>query len=213
MTLTKRKTLIAAVVAFLLATGGVWFAVTQTTAETPATAPPVQSKCDLPGTAGNPTTSIPTRWENSAGWFLPISDTDGPGIRNPVASWSCFAHTPTGAVLAGYVIPMRVEGIAEDWKTVVREQTVPGAAQALKLRSTPPQSSEQVTLRGFSVAAYSDTRATIAYYLHTPTLDLSCTADLQWLDGDWRLQLQENGDTLSGCIQGVPSSFVPWGPS
>jgi hypothetical protein len=108
---------------------------------------------------------------------------------------------------------MRASGLAEDWKTVVQEQTVPGIGQAAKLRSTPPQSSEAVSVRGFTVAAYSDDRATIAYYLRTPTMEASCTADLRWFEGDWRLQLADDGGTLTGCTPGVPASFVPWGPS
>jgi hypothetical protein len=115
-------------------------------------------------------------------------------------------------VVAGYVISMRAE-LADDWAAVVRTQSMPGPGQSAKLGEQPSPATEQVQLRGFRVVAYSDDRATIGYYLHTPTLEADCTANLVWSDHDWRLQLQENGDTLSGCQPGVPDQFTPWGPS
>lgn len=222
------RTVLVAVLALAVAiivAGAVWVGVDRRTAAggqapagtapTPgstAATPAAASKCGLTGTAGMPT-SVPARWENFAGWSLPISPTDGPGMRSPTGPWSCYTHTPTGAVLAGYVIAFRAEGVAENWKTVVREQTMPGAAQAVKLASTPTEVSQVVTPKGFTVAAYTDAAATISYYLHSEQLESSCTINVAWYEDDWRVQLQDDGSTASGCVQGVPASFVSWGPS
>lgn len=159
-----------------------------------------------------PAENIRASWENVAGWWLPYSVSDGPSHRSPTGPWSCFAHTETGAVLAGYDIAMRVEGVAEDWQSVVRQQTVAGPGQVARLRAVPSPSASVTTVRGFTVAAYSDARATVAYYLQTGTLQASCTIDVVWQSNDWRLQLADDGSTGTSCTQGVPASFTAWGP-
>jgi hypothetical protein len=218
--MSRRKGLVvAAIVAAAVLIAGGSYAVTRFSgigagdAERAPSAPAgtSDSSCGLVGTRGDEVT-VPARWENVAGYQLPVSTTDGPRLRDQAGAWSCFSHTRSGAVLAGYVIPMRAEGIASDWQAVVREQTMPGPGQKVKLQSTPTAGPEPVTIRGFNVAGYADDRATIAYYLHTPSLDASCTADLRWYKGDWRLELEEDGSTLSGCTPGIPAEFTPWGP-
>lgn len=210
----RRKVAAAIITGAVVAAGAVTWVVTDSH-HTPTAAPtptaPAMSTCGLTGTPGTPT-NLPATWQNVAGWSLPISPTDGPGIRNPTASWSCYAHTPAGAVLAGAVIPMRADGVAEDWQTVVREQTVPGAGQTAKLNSTPTATSDIATIRGFTIAAYSEDRATINYYLPTASGQFSCTVDVVWYNSDWRLRLGDDGSTATGCTPGVPASFTPWGP-
>lgn len=220
MTRRRLAAIVAASVAFVvLLAGGLVFVFRagkqagETTSAAPAsTAPAVpRSSCGLVGTMG-PVGDVRASWENVAGWWLPYSVSDGPFHRDPVGAWSCFAHTQTGAVLAGFVIAMRADGVAEDWKSVVRTQTVPGAGQTAKLAAPVSQTSGVTTARGFSIVGYTDNRATISYYLHQNTFEGSCTVNVDWYAGDWRVELADDGGTSSGCTQGVPASFTPWGP-
>lgn len=149
-------------------------------------------------------------WTDVAGRPLPTSSTDGPGIRDPRGPWSCFTRTEAGAVLAGYVIAMRI-GLADDRAAVIREQTMPGPGQDVLL-ATVPNSSGITVPRGFDVAAYSEDRSTIRYRLSLNDSEYTCTTDVRWSDGDWRLVVGDDGSTSSGCVRGVPTEFTPWGP-
>ena len=172
----------------------------------------VESACGLPGTPGDGTEGANNAtWEKAGIVSLPVSKTDGPGKRVPTGPWSCYTRTPSGAVLAGITIALRADGAAENWQDVLRQQTMPGPGQDAALNG-PLANAEQVALRGYTVAGYSADRATIRYYLHTPASDASCTTEVQWSGGDWRLVLGDDGSTSSGCAQGAPVEFTPWGP-
>jgi len=212
----RRRVLVVAgatAAAALAVAGGVAYSRPDAPSAAPATvpAPPatVESACGLPGTLGTKGAAAAT-WTNVAGWSLPTSTTDGPGTRT-AGPWSCFTRTESGAVLAAYVIAMRT-GLAEDWRSVVKTQTLPGPGQAVLLGSVPNASSV-TTPRGFDVAAYSPDRATVRYRLSQNDNDYACTIDVAWSDNDWRLVLGDDGSTSSGCVKGVPEDFTPWGPS
>ena len=183
-----------------------------TASSPPTAAQTAESQCGLSGTPGNEAVGASSAtWTDVAGWALPTSTTDGPGVRTEKGPWSCYARTPSGAVLAAYVIAMRGGGLADDWKTVVREQTMPGPGQDVLLGSVPNFSSV-TTPRGFVVAAYSPDRSTIRYGLDVNGGDYACTINVQWSDNDWRLVLGDDGSTSSGCTRGLPDEFTPWGP-
>ena len=168
--------------------------------------------CGQPGTpAPSVTGATSVRWERVSGYALPISQTDGPAKRASSGVWSCYADTPSGAVLAGWIISMRVQGVATDWQTVVRQQTVAGAGQDARL-AEGLKAMTSVEPKGFSVSAYAPERATVAYYEHTGQGDFTCTLDVRWVDDDWKLVLGDDGSTATSCVQQVPAHFTPWGP-
>lgn len=84
------------------------------------------SACGLSGGTTELLTAPPegVEWQNVDGWYFPVSATAGPGLD----ARSCFARTPSGALLATYTISMLVDGLAEDFVTVVTEQT--GSSQS-----------------------------------------------------------------------------------
>lgn len=178
------------------------------------------SACGLSGgTTTTPTTEFPDlTWEETGGWYFPISDTQGPGQRKPDGPWDCFAQTPSGAVLAAYTIPIRLDGIAEDWPAVLAQQTVPGVAQTAREGQGRAASSSSAAAapKGFVVDSYTNEAATISFYLATPTVEATCSARVEWSggdDGDWLLRLESDGSSYTGCIEGAPSRYVPWGPT
>ena len=217
----RRRTLvIAGSVAAALALLGTLAIVGLSERDSPASRPPLatptttaaESACGLPGTTGDEATgAIKSTWTDVAGWALPTSATDGPGVRTEKGPWSCYTRTPSGAVLAAYVIAMRGGGLADDWKLVIQEQTMPGPGRDVLLGSVP-NFSNVTTPRGFAVAAYSPDRSTIRYGLSVNGGDYACTINVQWSDDDWRLVLGDDGSTSSGCTRGLPDEFTPWGP-
>jgi hypothetical protein len=170
----------------------------------------VASGCGLPGTPEGTGGAVAATWTTVAGWPLPTSAADCPGRRSEHAGWSCYTHTLSGAVMAAYVIPIEV-GLADDRQAVIRQQTMPGPGQDVLLGSVANEQSV-VTPRGFDVAAYSPQAATVRYRLSTVEGEFTCTTDVRWSDGDWRLVLGDDGSTSSGCVRGVPDEFTPWGP-
>lgn len=204
---------VAAVVALAGTVAGVALTRPNGTSAAPAPVPPpfvsAESACGLRGSEGiEGATSV--TWTDVAGRPLPTSSTDGPGRRTARGSWSCYTRTEAGAILAGYVIAMRI-GLADDRAAVIREQTMPGPGQDVLLASVS-NSSEVVTPRGFDVSAYSPEASTIRYRLSTAAGEFSCTTDVKWSNGDWRLVVGDDGSTSSGCERGVPDEFTPWGP-
>lgn len=204
----------AAVVALVGTVVGVGLTRPDMTSTAPAvtTSPAVvESACGLGGTAGESTAGATTvTWTDVAGRPLPVSTTDGPGVRDEKGPWSCYARTPSGAVLAGWIIAMRI-GLADDRAAVIREQTLPGPGQDVLL-GTVSNSSGITTPRGFDVAAYSLDQATIRYRLTLNSAEYTCTTDVRWSDRDWRLVIGDDGSTSSGCVRGAPDEFTPWGP-
>lgn len=213
----RRTVLIAGSAAAAIALVGtaVGVGLTRPEAGVPAAPPPVvpasvESACCLSGTPEGAGGAVAAAWTTVAGWPLPTSTTDGPGRRSKHGVWACYTHTVSGAVLAAYVIPMQV-GLADDREAVVRQQTMPGPGQDVLLGSVD-NSQTILTPRGFEVAAYSPQAATVRYRLSSAEGEVSCTTDVRWSNGDWRLVLGDDGSTSSGCVRGVPDEFTPWGP-
>ncbi|MGY0068757.1 hypothetical protein ACWZEH_18550 [Streptomyces sp. QTS137] len=78
--------------------------------------------------------ALPTAPPDDVDWHtldvtrVPVSASAGPTLtQGPL--WWCFAHTPTGAVLAAHIIPSQMSG--PDWRTVAREQVVSGQGRDL----------------------------------------------------------------------------------
>lgn len=190
------------------------------TSSTATPAPAYESACGLRGGVPGPLVSTPpaVRWVNAEGWVLPISDTQGPARRSASGPWSCFGHTPTGAALAAYVIPIRL-GTAPDYRAVIAQQTVPGVGQQALLAAGQPDraNASPITAKGVTVNSYTGQDATVSLYVAgNGAPDLTCSVNLQWFGGskgDWRIRLESNGDSYSTCVQNAPTSFVPWGPA
>lgn len=176
-------------------------------ATTPAS---YDSACGLSGGTTELLTEAPqdVTWQNVDGWYFPVSPSAGPGTGA-----SCFARTPTGALLAGYTISMLVDGLADDFVQVVTEQTVPGVGQTARLEEGAREKPTTVVVpKGFVLDRYTNDEATMSFYLTTAGQDVTCSFSVQWYENDWRLKLQQNGNTPGGCIATPPTQFTPWGP-
>jgi len=179
------------------------------------------SACGLAGgNAATPAAAPSINWQDFGITSLPISPVYGPGRRSAAATWSCFARTPTGAVLAAWTIPFRT-AVATDFAAVVRGQTLPGPEQAALLErgQARHQLTDRVEPLGFKIVAYSPDAATVSFHVTQYGQDFRCAAQVQWAGGstgDWLLRLQPDGHTLSTCQRLATAEaghFVPWGPA
>jgi hypothetical protein len=216
----SRKTLAAGLVLVVVAIVITWALTSgnhdKNSAAKPAPAPS-GSACGLTGGDSRiPTTTPPTQWVNTNGWYLAISTTDGPSRRSETGPWACYSRTPTGAVLAAWDIGTRI-GLVKDTATIIAQQVAPGAGQsALLTQRQQPLPLDTVVPRGFRVDSWTPNAAQLSFWLHQAGKDVLCSSRVQWSDTthDWLLSPEANGDTSAGCqmTTGTPPGAVSWSP-
>jgi hypothetical protein len=155
-------------------------------------------------------------WKNVGALLVPTSRTYGPArYAGPV--WSCYSHTPMGAVMAAYGIFGTLAG--PGWRAVAEQEIAPGRGRqafidaGLNQSYRPLSSQEAAQPAGFTVVSYTAAQATIETLSDSgnglfQTEQLTVT----WQDGDWKLVLTPQG-TVGPDPQVVSSDsgFVLWG--
>jgi hypothetical protein len=185
----------------------------------PAASPAAAAgSCDVPpGQQAVPVSMPPgVTWQLYDTVALPFSTQVGPTvIAGDVAR--CYAHSPTGALLAAVQIAVRY-ALAADWQDVVAEQVMPGtgrnvyAAQRSATNFTI-QPGELGQIAGFQFVTYTSPLAVVQVVVQLPAGEMQATTmTVQWSGGDWRLQLQPDGSPGPN-VQQVASltGFIPWG--
>ncbi|WP_194817931.1 hypothetical protein [Nocardia sp. XZ_19_385] len=165
--------------------------------------------------------AVPARMQWQRGWggaALPISGSDGPAhIRTGVASG--FAQTPQGAALAAYDALARALAAPDGvWQQVVA-QRYHGGGQALQARfararnSTPDAGQFVVVPEGFRVLPdYRNDFAVVQIATKAPGGSAYSTWPMTWTDGDWRVRVPEDIETLWAPATPVVSliDFTSW---
>ncbi len=190
------------------------------TAAPPATAPAAAGEPSLPTQGQTVPTSAPpdVTWTLFEGVALPGSPVAGPDrVEGPVHAG--YAQTPTGALLAAAQISYRYLITPGDgWREVVDQQVMPGPGRDAFIEARSQVSTTDVAagtygqLAGFRFVTYAGDTAVIQYVTRFENGNLQVTTDtVQWVDGDWRLQLQPDGSE-SPTVQNVASlaGFAPW---
>lgn len=225
-----RTVAIGAVVLAVLVAGLTWVVVSRDGDDPPATAPapgsPSPTSSVSPPTAGEAydsacglkggSTQIPTsepadiKWARIEGWAFPISASAGPGKRPAAGPWSCFARTPMGAVIAAYTIDLRLSFVS-DFEAAVKQQVSPGVGRDALLAQGSERPEAITDTKGFIVESYTPDDAVISLYVVQQGESFTCSVEVQWRDGDWKLRALADGSTSSGCIRSAPPKYVPWG--
>ncbi|MFJ1863769.1 hypothetical protein ACIOD1_03975 [Streptomyces sp. NPDC088097] len=195
-------------------------------ATTPSATPPGSTEGRPAGCSTNDSDqNVPTQspadlqWKQSDTDLLPVSDSLGPRkFDGPL--WSCYAHTPTGAVLAVHGISTHFTG--PRWREVADRQMARGAGrdEFIKKRGSLPADQTKKgapgsngTYAGFSVLSYSATQATVMLLIQLPEKGYaSGTASVVWEDGDWKLRPTLTGSLLEGVASVTGTDgFIIWG--
>jgi hypothetical protein len=153
-------------------------------------------------------------WRHLGAMPVPVSPTAGPAHRTG-AAWRCYAHSPTGAVLAAFGIPAALCG-PHRWGAPALE-VLPGpgrraflAAGALQ-RFTPPAGTITRPV-GFAVVSYRWAQATVETLVADGSEFAASFRTLAWSHGDWRLVMLPDGTTGPGPqIITTASGFTLWG--
>ncbi|GAA0936835.1 hypothetical protein GCM10009554_24670 [Kribbella koreensis] len=191
------------------------------------TPPPSRPK---PGRGGcktlNPDQRIPrttptaVTWEFEADMLIPTQQEGGPALTNSAGVRSCFAHSPTGAVLAALVTLGQIRN-PDLTIPVLRERFVPNQGLQLALaegRATPPtpgQTKSVAQFTAFKVLDYLPTRAIIAIAVRIDDKNVaSIPVTMAWSKGDWKGVLQTdgsfNGSTEPDLLQSM-TGYVRFG--
>ncbi|QHC61159.1 hypothetical protein [Rathayibacter sp. VKM Ac-2760] len=226
---TKKGFIVGAAIVGVLALAGIVLGVTSldaggggTTAATPGTSTPsstisadAESVCGLPGydETGTLTAAPTTEWTIVGTMAAPNSETAGPGTTDDDGVRRCYAHTVDGALFAvANVWAMGSNARLGD--AITDKLTVPGPGRDAALAKDTPQSNTGLSaqIAGFKLLSYSGDSATIdiAFRLSNGSIASSAT-DVAWSDGDWKVQLTDNGDSAYNpvALQNL-GGYVPW---
>ncbi|MDX6363074.1 MAG: hypothetical protein QOC85_2084 [Streptomyces sp.] len=155
-------------------------------------------------------------WKADGTGLVPVSRTAGPRTYDgPV--WSCFAHTPMGAVLAAHAITDHLS--YPGWREVVERQVVPGAGRDALVASRSRQEDKPTSGKpdaggyaGFSVLSYDKKAVTLMFLLRGPNTSYATTSvTVRWHDGDWKLAPDPDGTIYAGMAKVTGTDgFVAW---
>ncbi|MCX4904454.1 hypothetical protein [Streptomyces sp. NBC_00878] len=177
--------------------------------------------CRTDDSAGD---AVPTAAPGDISWRtlgvarVPVSTSAGP-TRMESALWWCFAHTPTGAVLAANIIPSQMSG--SHWRTVTEQQVVAGQGREMwefqratvqDVDDAAADGTPVASYVGYSVTSYKSTAATVRLLLKGDQGYATTTIVLRWSGGDWKV-LPDDSGALHSPVSTAQSTngFTLWG--
>lgn len=174
------------------------------------------SVCGLPGEedSGTVATAPVAVWSLVGTTAAPAVEGSGPGEVEPDGYRSCYAHTPTGALIAAanYAAIGSEASLREKY---YERAIVPGLGQNALLDKPITGSNGggvRVQIAGFRVLRYTGDQADLDLAIRTSRGAIAgAVLNLQWSDGDWKLRLADDGTELSPVVQ-LPdlAGYVPW---
>ena len=174
------------------------------------------SVCGLPDVqlSGTVDKAPAAQWSLLGTTAAPAVEGQGPGRIEDDGFRSCFAHTPTGAVVAaanlaamGSYAPLRPR--------FNREAIAPGPGRDAVLAKPLPQGGTdgvRLQLAGFRLLRYTGAQADLDLALLASTGQLfGATLFLEWAEGDWKARMADDGSDLSS-ISPINSlnGYVAW---
>ncbi|ONI67882.1 hypothetical protein BWI15_32955 [Kribbella sp. ALI-6-A] len=179
---------------------------TTTTAPTVPVTPSGTGGCR----AKNPPQRVPREapaavsWQFETNMLIPLQAQGGPAIEDANGLRHCFAHSPTGAVLAAMVTLGQIRN-PELTESVLRKRIAPGAGRNLALKAvrtspTPRNTGQTSQFTGFKVIDYLPNRAIISIAVRLDSQKVAgLPVTLLWVDNDWKLVLQPDG-SFNGAV-------------
>ncbi|GAB2638235.1 hypothetical protein [Kribbella swartbergensis] len=185
------------------------------TGEPTATQTTTPSGPPTPGTGGcklrNPDQTIPrvappaVTWQFEADMLIPLQQEGGPAVTDRTGVRSCFAHSPTGAVLAAMVTLGQIRNPdLTDEVLATRIAPGPGRNRAIseaRVTRTPRNEGDVAQFAGFKVLDYLPDRAIISIAVQIDDKSVaSLPVTMVWHRGDWKAELKEDG-SFNGSVE------------
>ena len=179
------------------------------TATAAPTAQDEASVCGLDAVemSGTVTTPPTATWALVGTTAAPSIKGEGPGKIDDDGYRSCYARTPTGALVAaanyaaiGSYAPLRAR--------FYEEATVPGPGRDALLKKPITGAGEggtRVQIAGFRILRYDGDQADVDIAFRTSNGAVGAMVlNLQWSGGDWKIRVADDGTELSPVVQ-LPS--------
>ncbi|MFI9028568.1 hypothetical protein [Streptomyces sp. NPDC053560] len=156
------------------------------------------------------------RWKSYGTHPVPVSAKYGP-TKFSGNVWSCYSHTPVGAVMAVHAITDKLP--YPGWRDVVAQQFVPSDARDSYVEGRAKDKDRARNAAqgggvyvGFSVLTYSQEQATVQLLTKVEGRYFSTSVSLKWMTGDWKIDPQPSGSPYSGFAEtSGTEGFVLWG--
>lgn len=173
-------------------------------------------ECDLDDSDQEiPTVGPEADWIEYGPSKAPRSEAAGPAVQDGLV-WSCFAHTPTGALFAS---AYAVWALAwNDYEAVVEKNVVPSPAvdAFLAARAEEPEATVKPGtapgIGGFRFESYEGDTATVQIGLRYGTNERMARVFLVWDEeaGDWKIDLAKNDPSFITNEVTSIQNFTPW---
>ncbi|WP_156887615.1 hypothetical protein [Propionicicella superfundia] len=157
------------------------------------------SVCGLPGYVASGTVTSPpvVDWQYVGVTAAPHSATAGPGRVEPDGFRYCYAHTPEGAILATANLLAVTSDLVRFRERLVDRTLVPGPGAEVVRKNTGSNQDQDTSVRvaGFRLLSYSADKATVDLVARIASQGayVSFPFDLQWVEGDWRVVVRDDG--------------------
>lgn len=164
--------------------------------------------------SGTVSTAPTATWALVGTTAAPSIKGQGPGKVEEDGYRSCYARTPTGALLAaanytalGSYGPLR--------KKFYEEATVPGPGRDALLRKPITGAGgggARIQIAGFRVLRYDGKQADVDIAFRTSSGAVGgMVLNVAWSGGDWKIRVADDGSELSPVVQ-LPNltGYVPW---
>lgn len=142
-------------------------------------------------------------WPSVNGIGTPVSDTHGPTQRDG-AVWTCFSHSPTGALFAAAYLQSAIVDPA------VREEYITDDPD---VESGQGSDATGTVLRGFRITSYDESSAVVELVYEGSAGDGSGLAvlptTLHWKDGRWTSTQADFAAAETRTITGL-SGYTQW---
>ncbi|WP_029212107.1 hypothetical protein [Arsenicicoccus bolidensis] len=183
----------------------------------PTTAAAAGSVCGLKQVQTSGTVASPpvATWTLVGTTAAPAIEGQGPGKIDEDGYRSCYARTPTGALVAAANLLAMGSQAALLGQKMTERSTVPGPGRDAALNQ-PPASADssgvRIQIAGYRVLKYDGLSAEIDVAMRTSNGAVAAQAlTLRWVDGDWKIQLAPTGDLPAPMTQ-LPSlaGYIMW---
>lgn len=180
---------------------------------------PGESVCGLPaGDQSPPETPPAVTWQERDGVEIPVSPTLGPGDTSVMNR--CYAHSPSGALLAA--VELRADEIRHGNGTVIVNRAARTGERLSALvdgeipdvSDLPHDATGELIGYRFESARDDDVTVSLAWASTTSGRSTSARIRLLWEDQDWKVVMQPSNGMWSEITADDPlDRFVRWGGS
>lgn len=153
-----------------------------------------------------PTEAPDTEWQrHPLGMIVPTSEEHGPAVHDD-DFWGCYSRTPSGALFAGLGMLSNISAGHEEAAT-----DSPNRDEFMDTNAYE-ESDELPIVEDYRIIMANEDEAVIEYTIQDSQAEAYLQVDLVWSEdeNDWRINLEDNNEAVTGGEITDPSAYVSW---